>query len=255
MQKFHGDKSKIFDPLSHMDLLSNLDESDYPVFCGVGSAFAEGYLIDAPIPVQEILYSCFIVENNDIELNMYWLECIHMFRTNGNSPLKKIESDPKVMELQLRMQMDQKGAKSQVEWTNREKKLLSMLNMTCENKHMHDTACSAGGSKKRDATSSLKTSQASTVKPTKSDTSTANSGASSASSTDLSPKSSSLSREQAEIYSAIEKITKKSGKCDESSPSTAKPKATATVTTTVATDEDEQLADVLKIAVKQKLNQ
>lgn len=107
MQKLCDDKTKKVDPLHQMDLLWNIDDTDYTLFCDIGSAFAECYLIDVPIPVQELLDSCFLIDNNDIELNMYWLECIYMFKESGNSPLKKIENDPKVLELQLRMQMDQ----------------------------------------------------------------------------------------------------------------------------------------------------
>lgn len=107
MQKLCDDKSKKVDPLHQMDLLWNIDDTDYTLFCDIGSAFAECYLIDVPIPVQDLLESCFLFDIGDVELNMYWLECIYMFKESDNSPLKKIENDPKVLELQLRMQMDQ----------------------------------------------------------------------------------------------------------------------------------------------------
>lgn len=107
MQKLCDDKSKMVDPMHQMDLLWNIDDTDYTLFCDIGSAFAECYLTDISIPVQEFLDSCFIVDNGDIELNMYWLECIYLFKESDNWPLKKLENDPKVLELQLRMQMDQ----------------------------------------------------------------------------------------------------------------------------------------------------
>lgn len=114
MQKVSNDKIPKVDMLSQMDLLWNVDDAEYTLFCDIGSAFAECYLIDMAIPVQELLDSCFIVDNNDIELNMYWLECIYMFKESDNSPLKKIESNPKVLEFQLRMQMDQVGSGNDV---------------------------------------------------------------------------------------------------------------------------------------------
>lgn len=107
MQKLCDDKSKMVDPMHQMDLLWNIDDTDYTLFCDIGSAFAECYLTDISIPVQEFLDSCFIIDNGDIELNMYWLECIYLFKESDNWPLKKLENDPKVLELQLRMQMDQ----------------------------------------------------------------------------------------------------------------------------------------------------
>lgn len=107
MQKISDDKAQKLDMLQQMDLLWNIDDAEYTLFCDIGSAFAECYLIDVPIPVHELLDSCFILDNHDIELNTYWLECIYMFKESDNSPLKKIENNPKVLEFQLRMQMDQ----------------------------------------------------------------------------------------------------------------------------------------------------
>lgn len=107
MQKISDDKSQKVDMLHQMDQLWNIDDAEYTLFCDIGSAFAECYLIDMLIPVHELLDSCFIVDNHDIELNMYWLECIYMFKESDNSPLKKIENDPKVLEFQLHMQMNQ----------------------------------------------------------------------------------------------------------------------------------------------------
>lgn len=107
MQKLCDDKSKTIDPMHQMDLLWNIDDSDYTLFCDIGSAFAECYLTDIVIPVTDLLDSCFIMDNGDIELNMYWLECVYLFKESDNWPLKKLENDPKVLELQLRMRMDQ----------------------------------------------------------------------------------------------------------------------------------------------------
>lgn len=107
MSKISDDKSQKVDMLQQMDLLWNIDDAEYTLFCDIGSAFAECYLIDMPIPVQELLESCFNIDEQDIELNTHWLECIYMFKESDNSPLKKIENNPKVLEFQLRMQMDQ----------------------------------------------------------------------------------------------------------------------------------------------------
>lgn len=107
MSKISDDKSQKVDMLQQMDLLWNIDDAEYTLFCDIGSAFAECYLIDMPIPVQELLESCFNRDDHDIELNTHWLECIYMFKESDNSPLKKIENNPKVLEFQLRMQMDQ----------------------------------------------------------------------------------------------------------------------------------------------------
>lgn len=268
MQKFHDDKMKTFDPMSHMDLLSNLDDTDYSVFCGVGSAFAECYLIDAPIPVQEVLYACFIIENNDIALNMYWLECIYEFRANENSPLKKIENDPKVMELQLRMQMDQiglNGPKLQAELTNREKKLLSVLKWTPDTEDMSDGIAEALGlgdcSKRRTETPTKTPSMAKATKNV--DASTVSSVASSAASSPK-PSVSSSGKTTSDVCcknSTTEKaetMTKKSEHCDVVLPSIVKLKATTTAASgavSAAAIDDEPLTDAVKIAVKQKLNQ
>lgn len=109
MQKFHDDKLINVDSAFDINVMSNLDDMDYSLLCAIGSACAECYLIDVPIPVKEILESCFIIEDNDIQLNMYWLECIYMLRANEDSPLKIIEKDTKVMELHLRVQLDHLG--------------------------------------------------------------------------------------------------------------------------------------------------
>lgn len=250
MQQFHDDM-KNFDPKSQMDLMLKMDDTDYPVFCGAGSAFAEFYLIDAPIPVQEILYSCFVVDNNDIELNMYWLECIHMCRTNENSPFKKLEDDPRVRELEFLSQMEHlamNGPELRAEMTNRERKLLSVLTTT---PHTEGIAVALGLSdldKKHNTIPYVKTSTSS-ARPVKSDASKAN----------LRTLSSTVSKQSAsnaaEIGIIMKSIRKKSEKCVVTAPSTAKPKATATPAAVTAGDKDEPLTDAVKIAVKQKLNQ
>lgn len=108
MQKLCDDKPKLDDPKQPIDLMWNIDDADYSLFCDIGSAFAEYYLADIAIPIHELLESCFLIENGDIELNMYWLECsIYLFKESENWPCKNLENDPKVLELQLRMQMDQ----------------------------------------------------------------------------------------------------------------------------------------------------
>lgn len=223
-----------------MDLMLNLQDTDYTEFCHVGSTFAEFYLIDAPIPVQEILYSCFIVENNDIELNMYWLECIHMFRANENSPLQ--------------LQMDQIGS------TKREKKLLSVLKLTDDTKYMPAAITEAVNLadfivKKRDAASNVKMPLAATVWPSKGDATTTNT-----------PEPSIFNDVSEEVVSKFElngmdlikELVRKSKTCKETPSPTAKPKAVglsdvAAVAATI--DKDEPLTDAVKIAVKQKLNQ
>lgn len=253
MQQFH-DEMKNFDPKTQMDLMSKMDDTDYPVFCGAGSAFAECYLIDAPIPVQEILYSCFVVDNNDIELNMYWLECIHMFRTNENSPFKKLENDPRVREVELRLQMEHfgmNGPELRAEMTNRERKLLSVLTMTPDTEGIAEALGLTDPDKKHDAIPFVKTSTSSS-KPAKSDAFKTNLAT-------VSKQSSYMSEQSAanvsEIDIIIKTIRKKSEKCVVTPPSTAKPKATATPAATAASDKDEPLTDAVKIAVKQKLNQ
>lgn len=109
MQKLCDDKSKPLDPVQQMDLLWNIDDTDYTLFCDIGSAFAECYLTDIAIPVKDLLDSCFLLDNSDVELNMYWLECIYLFK-EGENPSKKLDNDPKMLELQLRMQMNQMSA-------------------------------------------------------------------------------------------------------------------------------------------------
>lgn len=140
MQKISDDKSQKVDMLQQMDLLWNIDDAEYTLFCDIGSAFAECYLIDMPIPVQELLDSCFIIDNNDIELNTYWLECIYMFKESDNSPLKKIENNPKVLEFQLRMQMDQINNMNDVgKFSAVTTKLLASTSDKCGKSGKHDS--------------------------------------------------------------------------------------------------------------------
>lgn len=107
MQKLCDDKSRVVDPLEQMDLLWNSDEADYSLFCDIGSAFAECYLTDIAIPVHDLLDSCFLVENGDINMNMYWLECIYLFKESESWPFKNFDNDKKSLELHMRMQLDQ----------------------------------------------------------------------------------------------------------------------------------------------------
>lgn len=254
MQQFH-DEIKNFDPKTK-DL--KMDGSGYPMPCGAGSAFAECYLIDAPIPVQEILYSCFVVDNNDIELNIYWLECIHMFRTNENSPFKKLEDDPRVREVELRLQMEHfgmDGPELRAEMTNRERKLLSVLIMSPETKGIAEALGWTDSDKKHDVMPFVKTSKSS-ARPAKSDAFKANSGTVSST---VSKQSTYMSEKSAANVSEIDVIIeKKSEKCVVTPPSIVKPKAIATSAAAgaaTASDKDEPLTDAVKIAVKQKLNQ
>lgn len=234
-----------------MDLMLNLQDTDYTEFCHVGSTFAEFYLIDAPIPVQEILYSCFIVENNDIELNMYWLECIHMFRANENSLPQ--------------MQMDQiglNGPKVHAESTKREKKLLSVLKLTDDTKYMPAAIAEAVNLadfivKKRESTASVKLPLAATVWPTKGDASTEST---SESSIFDGVSEEMVSKFELDGMDLIKELVRKSKNCKVTSSPTAKSKTIATTEAAsgviaAATDKDEPLTDAVKIAVKQKLNQ
>lgn len=109
MQKFHDEKSTYDDSAFDISVMTSLNEMEHTLLCAIGTAFAECYLIDALIPVKEILESCFILENNDIQLNMYWLECIYMLRESDDSPLKNFEKDTRVMEQHLRTHLDHLG--------------------------------------------------------------------------------------------------------------------------------------------------
>lgn len=93
------------------DVLLDVDDTDYALLCDIGSAFAECYLTDSTIPLSEALDACFLCDGCDIELNMYWLECIYMSRSNSDSPTTSsatstsgtrgtdIDEDPKLKEL------------------------------------------------------------------------------------------------------------------------------------------------------------
>lgn len=123
IQKLCDDNTKKINPVHAMDLLWNVDDSDYALLCDIGSAFAECYLTDLQIPIEETIDSCFLTDGYDIELNLYWLECIYMTKANEHhlssfslsSSSKDSEDDsdeneqkdPKLSELiELRNQMD-----------------------------------------------------------------------------------------------------------------------------------------------------
>lgn len=140
MQKIDDEKVDNVDILHHMDLLWNIDDAEYTLFCDIGSAFAESYLIDMPIPVQDLLDSCFIFESKDIEMNMYWLECIYMLRENDQSPLKKFEHDPKMTEFQTRLHMDQYNSLSEVRNFSKSRTKFSSLTAKCNLDLLNDFA-------------------------------------------------------------------------------------------------------------------
>lgn len=123
IQKLCDDNTKKINPVHAMDLLWNVDDSDYALLCDIGSAFAECYLTDLQIPIEETIESCFLTDGYDIELNLYWLECIYMTKANEHHPSFSLSSsskdsgdddsdendqkDPKLSELiELRNQMD-----------------------------------------------------------------------------------------------------------------------------------------------------
>lgn len=93
-------------------MIYDVDDTDYALLCDIGSAFAECYLTDTEIPLEDALDSCFSFDGYDIELNMYWLDCIYMTKSNEKlhcSPSKKKNGleDPKLLELkELRTHMD-----------------------------------------------------------------------------------------------------------------------------------------------------
>lgn len=94
-------------------MIYDVDDTDYALLCDIGSAFAECYLTDTKIPLEEALDSCFSFDGLDIELNMFWLDCIYMTKSTEKlhcSPSKKkngLEDDPKLLELkELRSHMD-----------------------------------------------------------------------------------------------------------------------------------------------------
>lgn len=94
IQKLCDDNTKKINPVHAMDLLWNVDDSDYALLCDIGSAFAECYLTDSPIPIAETIDSCFLADGFDIELNLYWLECIYISKSNDHSLLvSKADSD------------------------------------------------------------------------------------------------------------------------------------------------------------------
>lgn len=129
MQRFYDGKKTDAD-FAHDGWTSipNLDSAiDYTLVCVITSAMAETHLIDLPIPVKEVLESCFVVEDNDIRFNKYWLECIYMLRANEDSPLNNLYKDPKVMELQLLVQLDNLGLNQQIAISEKPKKILEKV--------------------------------------------------------------------------------------------------------------------------------
>lgn len=260
MQKISDDKSQKVDMLQQMDLLWNIDDAEYTLFCDIGSAFAECYLIDMPIPVQELLDSCFILDNHDIELNTYWLECIYMFKESDNSPLKKIENDPKVLEFQLRMQMDQISSMNDVgkfsaattkllAATTSEKSAKNAAERYDGEKDEHELTTKIQNKIRPESYEKLRAlldvvkSEAKIEKNSDTDEESTSKDCSHLSGTSVKSKKSSNSVKPGENQSSPtpfrETKCKKHDICDKDNP----------------TEKDVTLADAVKIAVKQQLNQ
>lgn len=126
MKKSDDEETEKVDVMQQMDLLWNVeDDPEYSLFCDIGSAFAESYVIDTPVQVNDRLDSCFIFENSDIEVNMYWLECIYMLPAMDQSPLKRVENDPSLGGFQTRLQMDQYNSLNAVRSFNKTREMLS----------------------------------------------------------------------------------------------------------------------------------
>lgn len=113
IRKLCNDNTKTVSQASVNDMIYDVDDTDYALLCDIGSAFAECYLTDTKIPLEEALDSCFSFDGLDIELNMFWLDCIYMTKSTEKlhcSPSKKkngLEDDPKLLELkELRTHMD-----------------------------------------------------------------------------------------------------------------------------------------------------
>lgn len=113
IRKLCNDNTKTVSQASVNDMIYDVDDTDYALLCDIGSAFAECYLTDTKIPLEEALDSCFSFDGLDIELNMFWLDCIYMTKStekSHSSPSKKkngLEDDPKLLELkELRTHMD-----------------------------------------------------------------------------------------------------------------------------------------------------
>lgn len=282
MQKISDDKSQKVDMLQQMDLLWNIDDAEYTLFCDIGSAFAECYLIDMPIPVQELLDSCFIPDNGDIELNTCWLECIYMFKESDNSPLKKIENDPKVLEFQLRMQMDQISSINDVgSFTTSSETAKLMTASTSSDKLIPLFQLPNDDSETDDHEQSTTTTATATA-TTAANTTTAAAAAATITTNTTKKK---FKPEQYEKLRALLDVVKNESKaekkddenatkeCSHSStaavkfPSTLKANSSTKVSNEIkckkhdlcdkdnATEKDVSLADAVKIAVKQQLNQ
>lgn len=113
IRKLCNDNTKTVSQASVNDMIYDVDDTDYALLCDIGSAFAECYLTDTKIPLEEALDSCFSFDGLDIELNMFWLDCIYMTKSTEKlhcSPSKKkngLENDPKLLELkELRTHID-----------------------------------------------------------------------------------------------------------------------------------------------------
>lgn len=113
IRKLCNDNTKTVSQASVNDMIYDVDDTDYALLCDIGSAFAECYLTDKKINLEDSLESCFSYDGADIELNMFWLDCFYSNKSTEKlhcSPSKKrngLEDDPKLMELrELRMHMD-----------------------------------------------------------------------------------------------------------------------------------------------------
>lgn len=77
IRKLCNDNSKTLGHYNMNDVLKDMDDSDYLLLCDIGSAFAECYLTDSPVPVLDALDACFECSGFDIELNMAWLDALY----------------------------------------------------------------------------------------------------------------------------------------------------------------------------------
>lgn len=78
IRKLCNDNTKIIGEYNVNDVVLDVNDTEYALLCDIGSAFAECYLTEAHIPLDESLSACFVFDNGvDIELDMYWLECIY----------------------------------------------------------------------------------------------------------------------------------------------------------------------------------
>ncbi|KAJ6638598.1 Protein FAM193A [Pseudolycoriella hygida] len=113
IRKLCNENARAVNQVCVKDVMYDVDDADYALLCDIGSAFAECYLTDAKIPLDEALESCFLCDGFDIDLNMVWLDRIYETNVTENShcsPSKRkngYENDPKLLELkELRTHMD-----------------------------------------------------------------------------------------------------------------------------------------------------